>query len=210
VSDDLYTAADAKTSVADVNEASAGAPRSNLWGAKITCPSGCTMSACMAFLSPRVCDPWDKILSVSSTESPLRPLGTARPRHHPTEAGIAILEVLVAGVLLSIALVGIALMFSLGRTFVLGQGDQRVALYLAEQQLETLRTRGHDNIQAGSTTEAAGTIAGFPHFIRVTTVTALPDSDGSGFAPPLQLTVTVTSTIKAADQTVVTAMLLYH
>ena len=56
------------------------------------------------------------------------------------EAGIALLEVLVTGVVLSIAVVGVALMFSLGNAWVVAGGDERVALNLARQKIEQLRS----------------------------------------------------------------------
>lgn len=56
------------------------------------------------------------------------------------ESGTSILEVLVASVVLGISAVGIALMFSFGNTWVEAKGDDRVALSLAQQKIEQLRT----------------------------------------------------------------------
>lgn len=58
------------------------------------------------------------------------------------EAGLALLEVLIGGALLAIALVGIALMFSEGRSYVLAEGDDRVATALARQKIERIRALG--------------------------------------------------------------------
>jgi hypothetical protein len=56
-----------------------------------------------------------------------------------SEAGSMLLEVLIAGVMLGIATVGVALMFSLGGTWVTAKGDDRVGLWLAQQKIEQLR-----------------------------------------------------------------------
>ena len=57
-----------------------------------------------------------------------------------SEAGIALLEVLVTSVVLGMAIVGVALMFSLGNAWVVAGGDERVALNLARQKIEQLRS----------------------------------------------------------------------
>ncbi len=106
------------------------------------------------------------------------------------EDGIALLEVLFGGVALGIAIVGLALLFSLGQTSVLAEGDDRVALYLAQQRMEQLRTLGYDYVLSGTTTEAAGTIPGFPGFSRQTAVAVLADPDGSGL-PQAAKTITI-------------------
>ncbi|OGK78404.1 MAG: hypothetical protein A2X52_19820 [Candidatus Rokubacteria bacterium GWC2_70_16] len=55
------------------------------------------------------------------------------------QAGVALVEVLVTAVVVGIAVTGIALMFSLGNTWVVAKGDDRVALSLAQQKIEQLR-----------------------------------------------------------------------
>ena len=70
--------------------------------------------------------------------------------------GIALLEVLIAGAILAIAVIGLALMFSWGQTFVVAQGDDRVALYLAQQKIEALRASGFNLLQVGDETLVAG------------------------------------------------------
>ena len=59
------------------------------------------------------------------------------------ERGVAIIEALVAGVVLAIAAIGLAVLFSWGQSFVVAQGDNRVALYLAQQRIESLRASGY-------------------------------------------------------------------
>jgi len=53
-----------------------------------------------------------------------------------SSSGFMLLEVLIAGLVLGIAMIGLALMFSHGLTFVVSEGDERVAMYLTQQKLE--------------------------------------------------------------------------
>ncbi len=62
---------------------------------------------------------------------------------------MALLEVLIAGVILAIAVVGIALMFSEGQSFVVAEGDDRVAIALAQEKLEAVRALGFSCIPIG-------------------------------------------------------------
>ena len=55
------------------------------------------------------------------------------------QRGVALLEVLIAGVILGIAVIGLASMFSVGQTFIVSEGDERAAIFLAQQKIETLR-----------------------------------------------------------------------
>jgi prepilin-type N-terminal cleavage/methylation domain-containing protein len=64
------------------------------------------------------------------------------------EHGFSLLEVLIASLLIGISAVGVALMFSTGYAFVHAEGDNRVALLLAEQKLEQLRALGFAALQA--------------------------------------------------------------
>ena len=59
------------------------------------------------------------------------------------QRGVLIVEVLVAGVVFAVAIMGLVVMFGWGQTFVVAQGDDRVALYLAQQQIESLRASGY-------------------------------------------------------------------
>jgi hypothetical protein len=59
--------------------------------------------------------------------------------------GFAILEVSMASLLLGISIVGITLMFSVGQGLILGEGDNRVSLFLAQQRLEQIRSLGFEN-----------------------------------------------------------------
>jgi len=58
------------------------------------------------------------------------------------QAGFALLEMLLAGFLLSISMVGLTLLFSSVRAAAIGQADYRAASFLAEQRIETLQASG--------------------------------------------------------------------
>src|SRR5262249_449245 len=58
------------------------------------------------------------------------------------EKGSTLLEVMVASLVLGIAVVGVALMMSSARSFVVAHGDERVGFYLAQDKLENLRALG--------------------------------------------------------------------
>jgi len=70
--------------------------------------------------------------------------------------GIALLEVLIAGAILAIAVVGLSLMLSSGQSLVMAEGDERVALYLAQQKIEKLRGLGLRCIPVGTSADAVG------------------------------------------------------
>jgi hypothetical protein len=121
------------------------------------------------------------------------------------ERGIALLEVLTAGVVLSIAMIGLALMFSMGSSYVAAEGGERVALFLAQQRLEELRAVGF----ARAVAEVERPVPGVPGFLRSTTITVGPDLDGSGDVPRI-ITVSVRSLVRQAGPINVTASYLKH
>ena len=102
--------------------------------------------------------------------------------------GISIIEVLIGAVLVLIAAIGTALMFSTGQAYVQSEGDNRVAVLLAQQRLEQIRSAGF-----GSTSSTGATLPSlcpvtpaercetnidlatenFPGYRRTTTVTAI-------------------------------------
>ena len=53
--------------------------------------------------------------------------------------GVTLLEVLITALVLGLAAVGLALMYSMGNTFVVAKGDNRVALGLAQQKIEQVK-----------------------------------------------------------------------
>ena len=110
-----------------------------------------------------------------------------------SEDGFSLLEIVISGFIVSVSVVGLALMYSLGQSFVSAEGHERVALYLAEKRIEELRSIGLS--QAASEPEAP--IPGFTDFYRSTTITNGTDSDGSGLTPRT-ITVSVRSIVRQA------------
>jgi len=121
------------------------------------------------------------------------------------EYGFALLEVLTTSVIILIAMIGLALLFSMGSSFVAAEGGERVALFLAQQRLEELRAVG----LARAVTEAEGPVPGFPGFVRSTTIAAGTDLDGSGDVPRI-ITVSVRSLVRQAGPISVTAVYVKH
>ena len=123
------------------------------------------------------------------------------------ECGVAIIEVLTAAVILAIAVIGLAVMFSWGRSFVVAQGDDRVALYLTQQRIESLRASGYTVVEAlnsncGGTPEADENLtAGAGNAQSFTRQTAVEHVNDTNLATPecgtdtIRITVTVTPTM---------------
>lgn len=70
--------------------------------------------------------------------------------------GIALLEVLIAGAILALAVSGLSLMLSSGQSLVMAGGDERAGLYLAQQKIEQLRTLGLRCVPVGPSADAVG------------------------------------------------------
>jgi hypothetical protein len=121
------------------------------------------------------------------------------------ECGVALLEVLTTSVIVLIAMIGLALMFSMGSSYVAAEGGERVALFLAQQRLEELRAIG----LARAVTETEGPVPGFPGFLRSTTIAAGTDLDGAGDVPRT-ITVSVRSLVRQAGPISVTASYVKH
>jgi Tfp pilus assembly protein PilV len=131
------------------------------------------------------------------------------------EQGAALVEVAMASVVLGVAVAGVALMLSAGRSFTVAQGDDRVAFYLAQDKLENLRALGFAAVPTSSgacpgTTcyNETGLTAGEDQgqtFSRVTTVVCVAKSNvNTAIACPSpqvlkRITVTVTPSMRQAD-----------
>src|SRR2546427_5619094 len=135
------------------------------------------------------------------------------------EKGSALIEVVIASLCLGIAVVGVALMMSSARSFTVAQGDDRVAVYLAQDKLEQLLASGfaaipftggacpttcyqlQENLTAGEDNTQT--------FTRETTVDCVPKPDDTqDFTTPIncpnspvfkRITVTVTPAMRQAD-----------
>jgi type II secretory pathway pseudopilin PulG len=141
------------------------------------------------------------------------------------QRGVALLEVLVAGVVLGIAVVGLAAMFSSGQSFVVAEGDERVAIFLAQQKIEQLRAAGFGCIPGTGFVVApecppqdyneTPAELGSPRYSRITTVQCVDPSTFDPVACPdpvtaKRITVTVTSQMAQADSiTVDSGLTLY-
>jgi type II secretory pathway pseudopilin PulG len=126
--------------------------------------------------------------------------------------GISIIEVLIAALLLGIASAGVTLMFGSGQAFIVGEGDNRVALALARQAVEQVRasgfgpTAGADPREelAFNSTAYGTTHPGFERTITITSVCAndfLPACVPSVPIEAKLITVTVRATggVKGTD-----------
>jgi Tfp pilus assembly protein PilV len=81
------------------------------------------------------------------------PGGLRRRRLGLDRAGTTLIEVLIASVMVGAAAVGLALMYAQGHALIAGEGDNRVAMYLAQQKIERSRALGY-----ASSSNAPGTI----------------------------------------------------
>ncbi len=141
-------------------------------------------------------------------------------------SGITLIEVLIASAVVGIAAIGLALMFAHGQAFIAGEGDNRVAVYLAQQKIELSRAQGFTTLTVGTTTElfnsalCSGTCGGVAivasnAFYTRTTAVDLVCGDnysattGCPSTPPQakRVTVTVQSAPKEARQVILTAVL---
>ena len=121
------------------------------------------------------------------------------------EHGVALLEALTTSVIVVIAMIGLALLFSMGSSYVAAEGGERVALFLAQQRLEELRAIG----LARAVSETERPVPGFPGFLRSTTMVAGTDLDGSGDVPRI-ITVSVRSLVRQAGPVSVTTAYVKH
>lgn len=65
------------------------------------------------------------------------------------QRGIGLLEALIASVIVAIGAIGVALMFANGQAFISAEGDNRVAVVLAQQKIEHIRAFGYTGLAAG-------------------------------------------------------------
>ena len=97
------------------------------------------------------------------------------------QAGVSLVELMVALLLLGVALMGLAAAFAPGRMAIQGGDQATTATFLARQVLEDMRNRAYDldtdELVNGTTFPSAsayGSITGYPNFRRTITIT--PDS----------------------------------
>lgn len=147
--------------------------------------------------------------------------------------GIALLEVLIAGAILAIAVVGLSLMLSSGQSLVMADGDERAGLYLAQQKIEQLRALGLRCIPVGPSADAVGPESGCQSSTqqdynetpaelgssRYRRVTVVECVDPQTFAPTApcpdpvtakRITVTVEPQMHEADPIMISSVLALH
>jgi len=67
------------------------------------------------------------------------------------QPGFTMIEVLIAAAVVGISAIGLALMFGTGQAFITAEGDNRVAVYLAQQKMERCRALGFGSVLASAT-----------------------------------------------------------
>ena len=142
----------------------------------------------------------DSMLDFSPAGGTARPVrvNVRRSLRALDQRGMALLEVVIASVIIGITVLGVSLMLVRGTSFTASQGTNQAVLYLAEQKLERLRVLGFIGTPAlGPTTSGAndgcadntepcynetdvraGSVTGgqLQQFTRVTCVDYVPDS----------------------------------
>jgi Tfp pilus assembly protein PilV len=88
---------------------------------------------------------------------------TARARRRPPPmpwrepSGVSLLEVVICSAIVGTAAVGVAVMFGAGQAYIQAEGDNRVALFLAQQKVEQLRALGRTELETNRVTDATDT-----------------------------------------------------
>ena len=134
------------------------------------------------------------------------------------DSGIALIESLIAGTVVGIAALGLATMFARGEGIIAGEGDNRVAVYLAQQRVELARSQGYAALTAGTTTElfsrTMAAVGSDPFYTRTAAIDCVAANDYSTavdcVANPTaakRISVTVQSAPKEARDVVLRAVL---
>lgn len=79
--------------------------------------------------------------------------GVAASRGPSSGAGFTIVELLVSGLVLSIAIIGVAMMFGQVQIYLAAEVDDRIGIGLVRQKIEALRGLGFDCIPVGNGNE---------------------------------------------------------
>jgi type II secretory pathway pseudopilin PulG len=93
-------------------------------------------------------------------------------------SGFALLEILIGGVFIAIAVISMALMVSRGQSDVVADGDERVAVALARQKIEAVRSLGFNCIPLSSGTgdPTKDALKGCPGYNGIPDPPAVPDT----------------------------------
>jgi len=106
-------------------------------------------------------------------------------------AGLSLVEILVAGLIIGTAVIGLSLMFATGSAWVSGMGDDRAAAGLAQQGIEQMRAALIANWDAAVPADEIADPAGCdvqsdarcrqtPKYRRVTSIECVDDSSPTG------------------------------
>ena len=90
------------------------------------------------------------------------------------QRGLGLVEVLVASIVVGIAGVGVAVMFSAGQAFINAEGDNRVALFLAQQRIEQLRALGYARLFASPPSSATEAVPNHTGYTRSASIECVP------------------------------------
>src|SRR5215831_11464788 len=114
-------------------------------------------------------------------------------------SGITLIESLIACLVVGIAAVGLATMFATGQASISGEGDNRVAVYLAQQKIERARAM----CQARAKRDAAGAVINSDCAGFLTAATSRPDllskSMAADASNPFYTRTTVVDCVAADD-----------
>jgi len=111
-------------------------------------------------------------------------------------AGAMMLEVLICSAVVGFGALGVALMLGTGQALISGEGDNRVAVYLAQQRIEWSRAQGFASaLNAPGTTaetlnEALAPPAGPSDPVHWTRSTVIDCVDAGNYASPADCTLT--------------------
>jgi hypothetical protein len=122
---------------------------------------------------------------------------------------MALIELLVASLILGIAVVGLSTMFAQGMAMTASQGDDRVAISLAQQRIEELRAIALVSVTCvplasnpGSIGQLMGPNAGCPATLQLVyneQIARDPASNLLVYAPTAQPQYTRTTVVQCAD-----------
>lgn len=90
------------------------------------------------------------------------------------QRGLGLVEVVVASVIVGIAGVGVALMFSSGQAYISAEGDNRVMLFLAQQRVEQIRALGYASLFASPPSSSTVAVPNHPGYTRSVSIECVP------------------------------------
>ena len=133
------------------------------------------------------------------------------------EGGFAILESLMGSIMVALGIVGLSVMFSVGQTMILAQGDEWSGLFLAQQKIEESIATGFTALAVATATDTVSVgESGTQAYTRVTTVACVQQADYTQVVSPCpsplakRVTVTVTPTNAQLNAVTLQTVLTSH